>query len=438
MFHHGNASKKLGCSFHRGDAESAENRRGKGSIVFALLRVLRGSALRTITFKSTISFFGGGTSIARQATALLAMLLYSACLVLFSLMNGCSKSDPSPAHSGDRTWTISGMTHALGAIDPLPGVVIKCAGITATSGSDGAYELRGVPEGKQTITAQKIECENYSFVVDVLSDVRHHIFLTIDGADLSGIVSNAVDGPVSDARVEVHGLTGTTDAFGRYEFSMVPHGADTLSVTHPRYIAYKAAITLAGSAMQQNVVLKRDSTFQGTVTLAKHVDERFPNTMYFVPYDRMYLKANDPDTTAPYFKSFLQHIYVSVNFPVFLADQRVSIIDASLLICSDGPYPTTAVKTFSLESYWYGTLTYNTQPATGSLFYSGSICDTSGAKFWQVLGTEGFNRLLTSFRMQAVLNGVVIKGASAVGSLGFYSTLAALPLRPKFTIRVRY
>jgi hypothetical protein len=42
-------------------AESAENRRGKGSIFSALLRVLCGSALRTITFKNTMSFFGGGT-----------------------------------------------------------------------------------------------------------------------------------------------------------------------------------------------------------------------------------------------------------------------------------------------------------------------------------------------------------------------------------------
>lgn len=366
-----------------------------------------------------------------------ASLLLLALFLPFAFL-GCSKSDTSPTQSGDRTWKISGTTHALGSIDPLPGVVVKCAGITATSGSDGAYELRGVPEGKQTVTAQKTECENYAFVVDVISDVRHYIFMTIDGADLSGVVSNALDGPVSDAKVVVRGRTGTTDAFGRYEFSLVPHGTDTLSVTHPRYIAYKAVMSLAGSAMQQNVVLKRDSTFQGTVTLAKHVDERSPNTVYLLPIDRMYLKANDPDTTAPYFKSFLQHIYVSVNFPVFLADQRVSIIDATLLICSDGPYPTIAVKAFSVQSYWYGALTYNTQPATGSLLYSGSICDTSGAKFWQVLDTEGFNRLLTSFRVQGLLNGVVIKGASAVGSIGFYSTQAALPLRPKFTIRVRY
>ncbi|TSA15918.1 hypothetical protein D4R75_14180 [bacterium] len=55
--------------FHRGGAESAENRRGKVSIFSALLRVLRlprffyrgGSALRTTTTKDSVSFFGVGT-----------------------------------------------------------------------------------------------------------------------------------------------------------------------------------------------------------------------------------------------------------------------------------------------------------------------------------------------------------------------------------------
>lgn len=129
---------------------------------------------------------------------------------------------------------------------------------------------------------------------------------------------------------------------------------------------------------------------------------------------------------------------IRFTFPLFLADQRVSIVDASLLMCSDGPYPTTAIKTFSLRSFWYGALTYKTQPATGSLLYSGSICDTSGTKFWQVLGTDGFNQLLTGWRTQGQMNGVVIKGASAVGSVGFYSSQAALSLRPKFTVIVRY
>jgi hypothetical protein len=55
-----------------------------------------------------------------------------------------------------------------------------------------------------------------------------------------------------------------------------------------------------------------------------------------------------------------------------------------------------------------------------------------------VLGTEGFIQVLTSYRSQGIVNGIVIKGGSAAASTGFYSTLAALALRPKFTIRVRY
>ena len=353
----------------------------------------------------------------------------------------CSKSDNSPTQSGVRTWAVSGEAHMLGAIAPLAGVVVKCAGVTGTSGTDGKYELVGVPEGQQTITAQRADCDDYSYVIKVEGNTNHHIFMTLNGVDLSGVVTNAIIGPISGARVAIRGQVAVTDGSGKYEFSAVPHGTDTLTVTHPSYNAYQASFSLVGSVAQMNIVLTRDSTFQGIVDIAKHVDERFPNTTYFTPFDHMYLRAKSQDTTAPLSTSYQQNIYINFTFPVFLVDQRVSILDANLLMCSDGPYPTTAIWTFSLQLFWReGFLTYNSQPATGSLLYTGSICDTTGAKFWQVLGTEGFAQLLTGFRTQGMINGVVIKCASAVGSLGFYSTnwQAPLPFQPKYTIRVRY
>jgi len=57
------ASNKSVRILHRRDAESAENRRGNRSIVSALLRVLCGSALRTITYKNAMSLLGGGTGL---------------------------------------------------------------------------------------------------------------------------------------------------------------------------------------------------------------------------------------------------------------------------------------------------------------------------------------------------------------------------------------
>jgi hypothetical protein len=364
--------------------------------------------------------------------------IYRLSILAVLLFFSCSKSDNSPTQVGARTWTVSGEAHMLGAIAPLTGVVVKCAGVTGTSGTDGKYELAGVPEGQQTITAQRADCDDYSYVIDVEGNTNHHIFMTLNGVDLSGVVTNAIDGPIIGARVAIRGQVAVTDGSGKYEFSAVPHGTDTLSVTQPNYNAYRSSVTLVGSVAQINVVLTRDSTYQGIVDLAKYVDQHLPNSPYMTPFDRMYLRANNPDTTGPNFISFLQHIYINFTFPVLLADQRVSIIDASLLMCSDGPYPTIAIKTFSLQSLFYSSLTYNAQPATGSLLYSGSICDTSGAKFWQVLGTDGFNQLLTSYRTQGIVNGIVIKGSSAAGSIGFYSTQAATALRPKFTIRVRY
>ena len=350
----------------------------------------------------------------------------------------CSKSDNSPTQSGVRTWTVSGEAHMLGAIAPLAGVVIKCAGITGTSGADGKYELIGVPEGQQTITAQRSDCDDYSYVIKVEGNTNHHIFMTLNGVDLSGVVTNAIDGPVVGARVAIRGQMALTDGFGKYEFSAVPHGTDTLTVTQLNYNSYQSLVTLTGSVAQMNFVLTRDSTFAGIVSLAKHVDQLQPNSFNISPFIHMYVRANDPDSTAPGFVSHLQNIYIWFNFPVFLADRRVSLVQASLTMCSDGPYPTIGIKTYSLQSPWSGALTYNTQPATGSLLYSGSICDTSGAKFWQVMGTDGFNQLSQIWQAQGIMNGVVIKGVTAVGSVGFYTTQAALALQPKFSIRVRY
>jgi hypothetical protein len=365
-------------------------------------------------------------------------LLCRVGILVVVVLCGCRKNDNAPTQSGPQTWTVSGEAHMLGAIAPLPGVVVKCAGVSGTSGPDGKYELLGVPEGKQTITAQRADCDDYSYVITVEGNTNHHIFMTLNGVDFSGVVTNAVDGPISGARVAIHGQVALTNSSGKYEFSAVPHGTDTLTVSHPNYNTYSSLVSLTGSVAQMNVVLTRDSTFQGIVSLAKYVDEFRAMTATFLPLDHMYLKANGPDTTAPHFTSYLQHIYISFNFPVLLADQRVSIVDANLLICSDGPYPTIAIRTYSLQSAWSGDLTFNRQPATGPLLYSGSICDTSGAKFWQALGTDGFNHLLAGWRTQGILNGVVIKSATAVGSVGFYSSSATLSLRPKFSIRVRY
>jgi hypothetical protein len=385
--------------FQRRGAESAANRRGRRDIQSALLGL--------------------------------------SCLLKLSLF-GCGKSDNSPTQSGERTWTVSGEAHMLGAIAPLSGVVVKCGGVVGTSGDDGKYELKGVSEGKQTITAQKAECDNYSYAVDVNANTNHHIFMTFNGVDLTGTVVNTVEGPVSGASVSIRGLVALTDAAGKYEFTAVPHGADTLAVTHPRYNSYRKSVLMSGSVAQMNIALTRDSLFQGIVDMAKHVDQRQPNTAYFAPLDRMFLKANDPDSTAPYFVSYLQHIYISFTFPVFLYDQRVSVIEASLLMCSDGPRPATSIRAYSLQSPWLSTLTYNTQPATGSLLYTGTICDSSDAKFWQVLGTEGMAQLLSSFRTQGMVNGIVVKGVTPVGSVGFWSGFAARANQPKYTIKVRY
>ncbi|HTY36200.1 MAG TPA: carboxypeptidase-like regulatory domain-containing protein [Bacteroidota bacterium] len=360
------------------------------------------------------------------------MMLMLGWLVV--LTAGCSKSDSSTG-SGN-SFTISGETHFRGSVGPLGGVTITCGGVSTTSASDGTYQLSGVPGGAQIVTAKRSDCDDYSYQINLSGDTKLYIFMTLNGVDLSGVVSNAIDGPIAGAKVVIHGLTSVTDVSGKYEFSAVPHVTDTITVSQPVYNTYQSLITLTGSVATMNISLTRDSIFQGTASYAKYVDELYPTTSVFIA-DHLYLKGNGPDTLGSSFRSARQNVYINFNFPPLLSDQRVSIADASLSVLSDSPYQPVVVETFSVMLPWSSNMSFRTQPGTGTLLYSGPVCDTSGGKFWPVLGTSGFSQLLYLFRTQGILNGIVVKSTSA-SVVAFYSTGASLSLRPKYTIRARY
>lgn len=133
----------------------------------------------------------------------------------------------------------------------------------------------------------------------------------------------------------------------------------------------------------------------------------------------------------------LRHIYVNFDFPTILYNSLVSIIDASLQLCTDGPYLPAPFQTFAVDSYWgYGGVTFNKQPTIGSLLFSGSVGDSLSRNYFTVLGTDGFNQLLTAYRLNAITYGVVIQGGR-VTPIGFYSRYSS-QFRPIITFKVRY
>jgi len=348
----------------------------------------------------------------------------------------CHDSVDSPAGSVSRTWTISGQTHPLGAIAPLPGVVVACAGVSTTSGADGAYELRGVPEGISTITASKTDYDTYSSSIEVKSDVHHHIFMTFDGTDMTGFVSNVVDGPIQGAKVSFRGSVEITDAAGRYEFVSIKHGADTLVVTHPSYIPAQIRVAVDGAVKQLDIVLLRDSLVQLKAGIAKFVFEGQPDVTFFNPLDIMNLSTNGYDINGQFQGVNRRHIYIYFEMPFLLYDSRVNVMDASVQMHGVYAYIATPFQTFAVDGPWTSSLTYRNQPATGPLLYSGSIGDSLTTRYWTVLDTEGFKQLLKSFRLNGTNYGITVQGGRA-DITSFHSVYSA-QFSPILTVKMRY
>lgn len=364
--------------------------------------------------------------------------VFLACLALVGVaLNSCVDRDNAPTGPGQQTWTISGKSYFAGSKDPLPGVLVKCGGLSSTSGADGGFEIRGVPRGPRVLTAEKAGCDAYSSTLEVNSDLTHFVYLTFKKTNLSGYVMNAFDGPVKGAKVVLGALFDYTDISGRYDFIGASRGADTLFVLHPSYLDFKTAISLSSPETTFDVTLKRDSVFQSQLNAFSYVDQTFPSQYFptFPNYQTLYLRANGYDSAGVYHDKIERNVFVQFNFPSFLADERVSLLEANFQMCIDGPHVPFDIKTYAIISVWSYTVTYNTQPRLGQLLFSGTIGDSSSAKYWTVLGTDGVRTMIADFRARGETYGIEIKGGT-IDAIGFYSSRAAQN-QPKMILKVR-
>lgn len=360
---------------------------------------------------------------------LLASFAFAAAFI------GCNKSDNAPTQPSERKWTVSGKTYLVGSLDPVAGVIVKCAGLSSTSGADGSYQIREVPEGTQTITAEKPDCDSYSRSIEVKSDITFYVYLGFKSTNLWGFVTNAVDGPIKEARVTMHGFVDYTDISGLYHFTNIPQGTGTLFISHPNYISYDTALSLNASDKQFDIALKRDSIIQITTMSTTYVDESLPKQVFGLPV-RLYLRGNGYDSLGHYYSGIRRYIYIKFIFPEIFRYPSVSIVEASLELCTDGPYPSTEFQTLSVMSSWTYYITYNSQPAIGSLLSSGFVGDSSSGKYWTVVGTDGFNQLVSIYRATGQFYGVMIRGGGFYPT-GFYTGITR-PNMPKITFKARY
>jgi len=356
-------------------------------------------------------------------------LLPLLCLFLFLPFSGCDHT--SQPITG--TWTISGKTYLLGSADPLPGVKITCAEKSTTSGPDGSYEFRDIPEGTQTITAEKENCDDYSYSIEVNSDRKFYIYLRLKTARLWGYVTNALDGPIEGAKVEMTDFADYTDAAGRYELSTVPRSMDTLFVTHPDYNSYKTAVFPDSAERQVDVVLTKGRTIEEFVTEDTYVYQSQPNASYAAS-QYLYLSTASSTVTIQQ-----RHIYVNFTFPELLRDERVSLLEANLQLTIYGQPPATSYRTYAVGSSWTApTLRFSNQPPLGALLASGSVGGGLAGSSYSVLGTDGLRRLLQDWRAKRPIYGISIQGgAEYPGVIVFYST-EAFSYQPRLTFKVQY
>ena len=343
-------------------------------------------------------------------------------VVILATVAGCARSDNNPTGSGNGAPTVSGKTFVVGSTDPLPGVIVKCAGLSVTSADDGSYELRGVPAGTQTITAEKAEYDTYTQTIDVKADEQLYIYLHLPPSRLWGIVANAVDGPIQGAAVRLDSLTVYTDASGRYEFTQLRRRTLSLSVKHPFYLSFDTTLSLSSTDKQADVTLKKEVSYEGTVDQDTYVDQRTPSTSYW--------------NSSTLVVSATQSTYITFSFPSLLSNPLVSIVDANLQLFRNDQGLSLSLDIYEVTSQWtQKTLTFNTQPSQGVNVYSTTL--VAGAKYNSVLGLEGFNQLLQDWRGKQPFFGIVIRG-SGTTTAGFYSMETITVLKPKLTFKIRY
>jgi hypothetical protein len=369
------------------------------------------------------------TQIPAQLRIGLTIVLLSAALV------GCTSKDTPASTNG--TWTITGKTTLIGAVNPLPGITVKCGGQSTTSGPDGSYELRGVPEGMQTITAEGPNCKPYSKSVEVRADTRHFIYLDFNGSTLSGYVSNMIDGPIQGATVTIGALSDLTDQGAHYQITDVPLKGDSIIIMHSRYYSARSFIFPAGPDTHVDFSLQRDTIVTGRIIADQYVDEAQPNSIFITT--RLTLASNGY-IGSNYYSNIRRHIYLNFDFPPFMKDSRVTMIDGSLELCTDGSYSALGYDVYALATQWfYFSLTYNQQPVAASSLPAVPPASVTGARYITVLTSAALQQLLQSYRTNGVIYGVTLQAQSTgtATSRSFYSMRSTVN-QPRISFKVRF
>ena len=168
--------------------------------------------------------------------------------------------------------------------------------------------------------------------------------------------------------------------------------------------------------------------------LDTYVDETFPSTAW--GYAQQILLGTAGLDSLGRYRFSHRHILINFTFPELMRDDSVSLLTASLSLCSDASYPAAPFETYGVEGAWGTTTTFNTLPPVDAMLWSGSVGDGTGSRYWTILGTSGFKPLLTRWKARTPMYGVMIQGGLVVPR-NFYS-IRSPKNTPKLTFTLRY
>lgn len=352
-----------------------------------------------------------------------------AFLILFVI--SCKENDST---SSDGTHTISGKVAFIGTVNSVSGATVKCGGQSATSAADGSYELRGVPAGTHEITAEGPNCKPYSATLEIKSNTIHYIYVQFHGTTISGYVSNFLDGPVNGATVRIGSLSDVTDQGGKYVINDAPMKSDSIIITHSQYHSFRGFFSPTGPETRIDASMLRDSVFIGRLTAEQYVDEAMPGSTFL----QSWLLVS-PNATAGNVLFLRKNIYLNFDFPASMKDSRVTMLGGSLELCVVGARGAIVTEVFTVASPWYpSSLTYDHQPTIGASLGYFTQPEVSGPQYVTILSADVLQQLLSEYRQNGHINGVMIQARpSIITSRSYYSSRSAIN-PPRLSFKVRF
>ena len=163
-------------------------------------------------------------------------------LLIFFSMIGCEKDSTSPTKplTQPSYGTVEGIVYFSGTTSTVPGVLVVCGDVSATTANDGKFSLKNVPSGYQTLKANKTDYNPYARNIEVVENtiVRFDIDMISASSNksLRGTVYQKDNLQPLDQMFELFWLSDTTftDAFGKYQLPIILQGLKTIKAERNR------------------------------------------------------------------------------------------------------------------------------------------------------------------------------------------------------------